>query len=1440
MTTTSPYHCTYRIILCIVLFSFVSSVESQTSEKSYLSFEEAEGLKSSSTENNYKVTISHTAADHNAISFHTPGTLVYPIYFKQDTLHRLYIDGLTPFGEEGQPELPGKNIVININQGQTPEFEITHLDTITLDHINILPNTDPEAPLLDELQVLYPNPNYLKNRFYPENWIEIMAIQTIKNKSIAIVRINPVRFNPVTRQIKVARNLGFKWNQTLQTKSVSQDEKRPSYLILAPEQYRESAEKLLMWKKALGFNATLITNEQWMSSAIKSTVQSTFSENQNSLDYLLLIGDHEQMPAEERYREDDDEMKLFVTDLYYTCMDGDDDYLPDMAYGRLPASSSEEAAQLVDKIINYEQNPPSAESYYQTVIGCAQFQDDDEDGYADRRFIQTSEDVGDYLKTKNYDYKRVYFAEEGIDPQYYNDGKYASGGSLPDELLKKSGFSWDGGAEQIINAINAGSFFTFHRDHGLTSGMGWSHPEFTTEHIAQLDNPETPTILYSINCHSGKFNIPESFAEGLLLHPLGGAVAAFCATNTSYSGYNDAMFVAMVDAIWNDPGIVPDLGPDNYTTLEAHEEMTTLGDILNYGKVRMLEQWSGSMDTHQHIFELFHLLGDPAMQMPKVQPLPIDAAVPDWFSSNDIQLTIDNISCTNGIITLSANGTDIIHSQALSGETVNIPIPAAEADSFQLVIAGKGYLPYIKTIRKNEPLLSIPDEIKLPSIDRSTLPFNQSFQLSNIGKGVLNIDSINCSGTGLSVNLEKNIAVNESENTPVLLTIQNRQPGTYHDSVRVFINKEKHAIPVNYRIVTIANNTNGIWTKDHSPYLVSNTIEVCQGAELIIEAGVKVIFDQNAQLLIKGSVQALGTVADSITFTSMEGATGTGLQLSECTDETSTFQYCRFVNNKGNDTYSVTHIDNYPNVSFEHCLFDNNQSRKGGAVSVTESTASFQNCIFINNTANFGGALYTSDADLFISLSQFRNNKSDLYGGSGGAIYSKGSECLIEGSVFFNNYAAYAGAVYLKDNSSGQLVNNTFTMNLSSYGAGIRLKAESTAQIYNTILWNNEAFSSGKEIYTYDDCNSKFYNCIIKGGKDKIKVYKDNTFHGELSDCFDKDPLFTKHSETDFNLTPDSPGKNQGTANISNYQFPQNDLQGGERIRYGTIDIGAYEFQNYAPHDITLSCDSVIRQLGPHRFIGLISTADQDEDDTHTYTVSAQNNSPFFISNDSIYSSSSLSSLTNDEVFIEVKTTDSGFGNLTFEKRMALKLSDANFALTKSLSPVRTTNFPKDTLIHLSEYFSSAGENDVFNFTIGESTKSHIADASLNNDELNISYKDIGRTYLPLTVSNGNQQSSFHIAIEVWGPNAVNDEKQIPFAMYPNPAKKELLLSGDAIKQYSSIIIEIFDASGRKVHQQTLHAIQEPISVSHLLPGAYILKIITPDKQTGQQLFVKM
>jgi len=86
----------------------------------------------------------------------------------------------------------------------------------------------------------------------------------------------------------------------------------------------------------------------------------------------------------------------------------------------------------------------------------------------------------------------------------------------------------------------------------------------------------------------------------------------------------------------------------------------------------------------------------------------------------------------------------------------------------------------------------------------------------------------------------------------------------------------------------VSGNVSGVWSTRQSPYNVIGDVVVAEGSNLIVQAGVEVVFTGNFQLTIYGLIQAIGTAADSVRFS---GAAWNSIRLEDTT-QTSIFNYC--------------------------------------------------------------------------------------------------------------------------------------------------------------------------------------------------------------------------------------------------------------------------------------------------------------------------------------------------------------------------------------------------------------------------------------------------------------------------------------------------------------------------------------------------------------------
>src|SRR3954451_18092192 len=216
------------------------------------------------------------------------------------------------------------------------------------------------------------------------------------------------------------------------------------------------------------------------------------------------------------------------------------------------------------------------------------------------------------MKSQGYDVDRLWTTDNSkVDPEQYYDGT-----NIPSNL-RRPAFDWNADTGDLLDAYNGGGFLVFHRDHGFQNG--WVAPSFTSANIPDLHNGSKLPVVFAVNCSCARFDVPAdpSFVEEQIELPAGGAVAGFGDTRDSPSFPNNHMALGFFDALF--PSTVPGFGSPSPTR--------RLGDVLLSGKAYMASQdgldGQGAGDTYYE-HQLYHLLGDPSMQMWAAPPVQID------------------------------------------------------------------------------------------------------------------------------------------------------------------------------------------------------------------------------------------------------------------------------------------------------------------------------------------------------------------------------------------------------------------------------------------------------------------------------------------------------------------------------------------------------------------------------------------------------------------------------------------------------------------------------------------------------------------------------------------------------------------------------------------------------------------------------------------------
>ncbi len=640
-------------------------------------------------------------------------------------------------GNLGKPQLP---VISKIIAVPTTDVDLQVIDT-SFETVNagiVYPAQSPQTDDSTNSDFVIDQEFYQIDAIYPGKIADIVYDGKIRDISFVKIEFYPVNYNPqqqiatIYSEIKIKltwnsapvevetgfenaqffnyyKNVFSNWDEFLSNTQIAERPQNSGrdpgadFIVITHGNFYNQAKMFADWKNNMGYKTVLINFSTIGTSAndIIQYIQNAYETWNPQPSFVCLFGDAEFVPTNYKYSA--------ASDLWYVTVSGSD-YYPDMFIGRFPADTASDANIMVQKTITYEQTPPTLASFYENFVVAAYFQDDEQNGYETRRFVRTSEEVRDYLQSIGYIGERVYCTESYINPTHYNNGYYGNGEPLPPDLLRP-GFAWDGDAEDIINAVDAGVFILNHRDHGDTTL--WGDPYFDTGHIAQLDNGNLLPVVFSLNCLTGQFDNAECFCEQFIRKEDGGAVAAYGATRVSYSGYNDYLARGLYDARW--PEFDTEIGDD--TTLY------TLGEMLNYGKAYMAETWGDPWGYERYTFELFHVFGDPSLEI--WTELPKTLSVSYTLSAGEMTVTVTGQSGVIQGARVGISQESGFYANGITDSTGKVTLDTSSAimeEEVTLVASAHGYIPDISTFFLNQVPL-IPNKPNGPSTGKTGIDY---------------------------------------------------------------------------------------------------------------------------------------------------------------------------------------------------------------------------------------------------------------------------------------------------------------------------------------------------------------------------------------------------------------------------------------------------------------------------------------------------------------------------------------------------------------------------------------------------------------------------------------------------------------------------------------------------------------------------------------------
>ena len=701
-------------------------------------------------------TVTEDSYSRLAFSVETPTVDVNAVTTVSGKYLQPVLDGYTLTGNVGEPALPvlSQAIVLPFCDDFTISVSNAVYDTLQADaSLQWFPYQPSQSKSDRGQMALYYNPDaYLIDTFFSLPLAQVTDIAVARDRRIATLTIAPVSLNPVTNQYVVCRSadvvISYKGVDTAMTNDYYVRYHTPAFSVggklnslsdvSAPKVLRTSAPVTMVvvvptslnctavarfvdWKRRCGMRVDVLyygTGDLTSNTALANQLKSLYdyaSLSEPAPTYVLLIGDHEQLPAfssqvpQSSYPDND-----HITDLYYVTWSSGDN-VPDCFQGRFSATDTATLTNIINKTILYESYAFSDASYLAKAILISGV-----DSYS------TSDNAYKY-SDPTMDYAARYYitSENGFtNIRYYknNTSFYPTGVTVTGSSQSSST------ASTLRNLYNLGAGWVNYSAHGNYNE--WSIPKFSVTHANVMTNNNKPMFMIGNCCLSNKFNESVCLGEALLRkNNNGGAVAYIGGTNSTYwtqdfywsvgirSNINNTMN-ASYDA--NNLGVYDRLFHTHGET--RTNQAITAGAMVFYGNMAVHSSSTSNSNMKKYYWEIYELMGDPSLM-----PWLGQASDLTEFSYERSGSTVTVTTVADAYVALVDTAThNLVAAAYANGGTASLNVPSTvDLAACSFAVTAHGYKPFF-SVQMNPLIIldNIDADFSLypnPASDRCTI-----------------------------------------------------------------------------------------------------------------------------------------------------------------------------------------------------------------------------------------------------------------------------------------------------------------------------------------------------------------------------------------------------------------------------------------------------------------------------------------------------------------------------------------------------------------------------------------------------------------------------------------------------------------------------------------------------------------------------------------------
>jgi hypothetical protein len=615
-----------------------------------------------------RFTVVSSGAGGVTLEFEMPAYSIADVGTESGTFQEIAIPRGGYSGDVGAPQIPIFARLVQIPERAGVRVSVEIEEEETINDIRLLPvQPDEGGPFAMDQAA------YARDDFGAVPAAQVGSPVILRDLRTVALTLQPVRYNPATRTLKVARRIriGVTYaGEDLENAMATNRAPRPyapsfdalyrnlvvnysgppadrgveqgGFLIISPDNPQVTArlQPLISWKQRKGWPVVLATTAQTGTSAtqIKAYIQNAYDTWPVPPEYICMVGDADGSIAIPPGSGQGDHA--------YVQLDGTD-VLADAHIGRLSVSSLNELEAVVNKSVGYESNP--------------WLQDDP--GWFTRASL-----VGDPSAS----------GLSVIQVQQFIKNRLREIGYTQIDTIYSGNF-----VNQIQTSLNRGdTIFSYRGYYGMS---GWSNANTNT-----LANGWKMPFVVTITCGTGTWISGTSVTEGFLracattISPKGGIGAIGTATTGTHTKYNNCIHCGI---FW---GLL-------------YEDQTTMGAALTRGKLEMyLNYGAHELGTVLTWCTWNNLMGDPSLDV--FTGAPVQATVIHHetipFGSNSMVVSVENAGIPISgaqVCALKGGETRSVGTTDANG-VIEIPLTNETPGDLMLTVTKHGEIPYLATI----------------------------------------------------------------------------------------------------------------------------------------------------------------------------------------------------------------------------------------------------------------------------------------------------------------------------------------------------------------------------------------------------------------------------------------------------------------------------------------------------------------------------------------------------------------------------------------------------------------------------------------------------------------------------------------------------------------------------------------------------------------------